>query len=147
MILHKCFFIYFCKKNKIMKKRILLCLLSLLVCTLNDAKTTETNNFLSYKNIIRVDLLIKYIDPSDELPKPSRTPIKGPSIGLCDNTLYLFGQFNNIVLRLVDNDIAIYSMEIPAGANEVELPADMQGIYELQLDDGKYIYYCEIEIE
>jgi hypothetical protein len=54
-----------------MKKRILLCLLSLLVCTLNDAKTTETNNFLSYKNIIRVDLLIKYIDPSDELPKPS----------------------------------------------------------------------------
>lgn len=100
----------FLQKNKIMKKRILLCLLSLLVCTLNDAKTTETNNFLSYKNIIRVDLLIKYIDPSDELPKPSRTPIKGPSIGLCDNTLYLFGQFNNIVLRLVDNDIAIYSV-------------------------------------
>lgn len=78
---------------------------------------------------------------------PSRTPIKGPSIGLCSNTLYLFGQFNNIVLRLVDNDIAIYSMDIPAGANEVELPADMQGIYELQLDDSKYIYYCEIEIE
>ena len=78
---------------------------------------------------------------------PSRTPIKGPSIGLCSNTLYLFGQFNNIVLRLVDNDIAIYSIDIPAGANEVELPADMQGIYELQLDDGKYIYYCEIEIE
>lgn len=77
----------------------------------------------------------------------SRTPIKGPSIGLCSNTLYLFGQFNNIVLRLVDNDIAIYSIDIPAGANEVELPADMQGIYELQLDDGKYIYYCEIEIE
>lgn len=97
----------FLQKNKIMKKRILLCLLSLLVCTLNDAKTTETNNFLSYKNIIRVDLLIKYIDPSDELPKPSRTPIKGPSIGLCDNTLYLFGQFNNIVLRLVDNDISV----------------------------------------
>ena len=48
----------FLQKNKIMKKRILLCLLSLLVCTLNDAKTTETNNFLSYKNIIRVDLLI-----------------------------------------------------------------------------------------
>ena len=78
---------------------------------------------------------------------PSCTPIKGPSIGLCSNTLYLFGQFNNIVLRLVDNDIAIYSMDTPAGANEVELPADMQGIYELQLDDGKYIYYCEIEIE
>lgn len=78
---------------------------------------------------------------------PLYTPIKGPSIGLCNNTLYLFGQFNNIVLRLVDNDIAIYSMDIPAGANEVELPADMQGIYELQLDDGKYIYYCEIEIE
>ena len=78
---------------------------------------------------------------------PSCTPIKGPSIGLCSNTLYLFGQFNNIVLRLVDNDIAIYSMDIPAGTNEVELPADMQDIYELQLDDGKYIYYCEIEIE
>lgn len=77
---------------------------------------------------------------------PSRNPIKCPSIGLCSNTLYLFGQFNNIVLRLVDNDIAIYSMYIPAGANEVELPADMQGIYELQLDDGKYIYYCEIKI-
>lgn len=78
---------------------------------------------------------------------PSYTPIKGPSIGLCSNTLHLFGQFNNIVLRLVDNDIAIYSIDIPAGANKVELPADMQGIYELQLDDGKYIYYCEIEIE
>lgn len=77
----------------------------------------------------------------------SYSTIKSPTIGLCSNTLYLFGQFNNIVLRLVDNDIAIYSMNIPAGANEVELPADMQGIYELQLDDGKYIYYCEIEIE
>lgn len=78
---------------------------------------------------------------------PSYTPIKCPSIGLCSNTLYLFGQFNNIVLRLVDNDIAIYSIDIPAGTNEVELPADMQGIYELLLDDGKYIYYCEIAIK
>lgn len=97
-----------------------------------------------------LQLQVKISDNFDSAPNgtsPSYTPIKGLSIGLCSNTLYLFRQFNNIVLRLVDNDIAIYSMDIPAGANEVELPDDMQGIYELQLDDGKYIYYCEIEIE
>ena len=63
-----------------------------------------------------LQLQVKISDNFDSAPNgtsPSYTPIKGLSIGLCSNTLYLFRQFNNIVLRLVDNDIAIYSMDIP----------------------------------
>ena len=40
----------------------------------------------------------------------------------------------------------VYSTIVEANANEVTLPDDMPGIYELRLNNGRFIYSCEIEI-
>lgn len=76
----------------------------------------------------------------------SRTPIKPPVIGLYGKTLYLYGQFNDVTLKLLNNGIVEFSTAIPANANEVTLPDCTSGTYELQLYDGQFIYYCELEI-
>lgn len=77
---------------------------------------------------------------------PSFAPIRKPTIGISGNTLYLYGQFSEITLELVENDVTVYSTIVEANANEVTLPDDMPGIYELRLNNGRFIYSCEIEI-
>lgn len=76
---------------------------------------------------------------------PSFAPIKVPTIGFDGRSLYLYGQFNGLTLKLLDSGAIVYSAPVEAYANEVVLP-DMPGTYELQLCDGRYIYSCEIEI-
>lgn len=77
----------------------------------------------------------------------SRTPMKLPTIGFYGKTLYLYGQFNDVTLKLLNNGTVEFSTAIPANANEVTLPDCTSGTYELQLYDGQFIYYCELEIE
>lgn len=78
---------------------------------------------------------------------PSFAPIRKPTIGISGNTLYLYGQFSEITLELVENDVTVYSIIVETNANEVTLPDDMPGIYELRLNNGRFIYSCEIEIQ
>lgn len=77
---------------------------------------------------------------------PSFAPIRKPTIGISGNTIYLYGQFDGVTLELVENDVTVYSTIVEANANEVTLPDDMPGIYELRLNNGRFIYSCEIEI-
>ena len=78
---------------------------------------------------------------------PSKAPIRKPTIGISGNTLYLYGQFSGVTLELVENDVTVYSTIVEPNANEVTLPDGMPGIYELRLNNGRFIYYCEIEIQ
>lgn len=77
---------------------------------------------------------------------PSRAPIRRPIIGMLGNTLYLYGQFQGLTLQLLDDDAEVYSTGVEPNADEVELPGGMQGVYELRLCDGRFIYSCEIEL-
>ena len=77
---------------------------------------------------------------------PSFAPIRKPTIGISGNTLYLYGQFSEITLELVENDVTVYSIIVEANTNAVTLPDGMPGIYELRLNNGRFIYSCEIEI-
>ena len=78
---------------------------------------------------------------------PSFAPIRKPTIGISGNTLYLYGQFSNITLELMDNDVAVYSTIVEPNANVVTLPDGMPGLYELRLLNGRFVYSCEIKIE
>lgn len=78
---------------------------------------------------------------------PSRVPKKSPTIGYAGHTLYLYGQFEGLTLELVDNGTVVYSTVLQAQADEVTLPDYMSGMYELQLNDGRYLYSCEIDLE
>lgn len=77
---------------------------------------------------------------------PSRAPIRRPTIGMLGNTLYLYGQFQELTLQLLDGDAEVYSTMVEPNADEVELPGGMPGVYELRLCDGRFIYSCEIEL-
>lgn len=104
----------------------------------------ETYN-LTY--FIQMNVYKNNTDKDNTGSNPSRTPIKPPVIGLYGKTLYLYGQFNDVTLKLLNNGTVEFSTAIPANANEVTLPDCTSGTYELQLNDGQYIYYCELEIE
>ncbi len=78
---------------------------------------------------------------------PSFAPIRKPTIGICGNTLYLYGQFGEVTLELVENGVTVYSTIIEPNANVVTLPDGVPGILELRLRDGRFVYSCEIEIE
>ncbi len=78
---------------------------------------------------------------------PSFAPIRKPTIGISGNTLYLYGQFSGVTLELIENGVTVYSTIVEANTNAVTLPDGMPGIYELRLNNGRYIYYCEIEIQ
>lgn len=77
---------------------------------------------------------------------PSFAPIRKPTIGISGNTLYLYGQFSGVTLELIENGVTVYSTIVEANTNAVTLPDGMPGIYELRLNNGRYIYYCEIEL-
>mgnify|MGYP000211392461 FL=1 len=78
---------------------------------------------------------------------PSKAPIRKPTIGISGNTLYLYGQFSEITLELVENDVTVYSTIVEPNANVVTLPDGMPGLYELRLLNGRFVYSCEIKIE
>ena len=78
---------------------------------------------------------------------PSFAPIRKPTIGISGNTIYLYGQFSGVTLELIENGVTVYSTIVEANTNAVTLPDGMPGIYELRLNNGRYIYYCEIEIQ
>ena len=76
---------------------------------------------------------------------PSRAPMKTPTIGFDGQNLYLYCQFGELTLELLDNGTTIYSTAVQANADEVALPC-MPVTYELRLCDGRFIYSCEIEL-
>ena len=131
-----------------MRKHVLI----LLFCTLINSAACVA---MKMGDIIRINnsishtasMIVHIINPTSTDKKPSRSPIKAPSISYDGNTIFLYGQFKDVILQLQDNGKIVYSTDIPANANEVVLPNCESGIYDLQLNDGTYIYSCELEFE
>lgn len=130
-----------------MKKALLSVLFLILSFTASNACQVNATWQLELPNYINLELRILAIPPEGTINEPRRAPIRRPTIGYDGNTLYLYGQFGDLTLQLLNNGAEEYTTVIPAGANEVALPNYKPGIYELQMNDGRYIYTCEIEIE
>lgn len=94
---------------------------------------------------ITLYLNCRYINPKDASPAIGRAPKKAPTIGQKGNVIYLYGQFGGLTLDLLSGGTQVYSALVPAGADEIVLPDDLSGIYELQLNDGSFVYSCEVE--
>ena len=130
-----------------MKKALLSVLFLILSFTASNACQVNATWQLELPNYINLELRILAIPPEGTINEPRRAPIRRPTIGYDGNTLYLYGQFGDLTLQLLNNGVEEYTTVVPAGANEVALPNYKPGIYELQMNDGRYIYTCEIEIE
>lgn len=130
-----------------MKKALLSVSFLILSFTASNACQVNATWQLELPNYINLELRILAIPPEGTINEPRRAPIRRPTIGYDGNTLYLYGQFGDLTLQLLNNGAEEYTTVVPAGANEVALPNYKPGIYELQMNDGRYIYTCEIEIE
>lgn len=123
-------------------------LITLLLAVLATANVTAQDVvYPGNMEYLQMQVILECTDDPHKGNNPSKAPIRKPTIGISGNILYLYGQFNVVTLELLENDVTVYSTIVEANANTVTLPDDMPGIYELRLNNGRFIYYCEIEIQ
>lgn len=87
------------------------------------------------------------VDESSLGNQVPRAPMAPVTISIDGNSLYLYGQFSDITMTLTGNEGIGFTDNVSSGAYVTYLPLDLQGCYELQLNDGAYLYTCTLEIE
>ena len=100
----------------------------------------------------QIDLQVSYIDPDSQKGGPRKAPPRVPSVQvpvvfLDSNTLYFDEPCDGCTLQLVDEDEeVVYSVVLPNGTTEWELPSTFEGEYELQIICGRYCFHGWIEL-
>ena len=123
-----------------MSKRLLLCLsivamlLTVCVCPLAAQG-------------IRVPLTKTYVDPTEPGRPNHKSPVIAPTVYIDGYELTFDTPCDGCTLQLVDeNDVVVYSIIIPAGTTTLYLPSYLEGTFELQIIDGEWLFYGEIEL-
>ena len=79
-------------------------------------------------------------------PRP-KSPILAPTVYIDGNVLTFETPCDGCVLQLVDeDDEVVYTIIIPAGTTTLTLPSDLEGTFELQIIDGEWMFYSDIEL-
>lgn len=79
-------------------------------------------------------------------PKP-KSPELAPTVYIEGNELTFETPCDGCTLQLVDeNEDVVYTIIIPADTTTLYLPSDLEGIFELQIISGDWLYYAEIEL-
>lgn len=87
---------------------------------------------------------IKPTKPGDLNPK---SPVVAPTVYIDGNVLTFETPCDGCVLQLVDeDDDVVYTIVIPAGTTTLVLPATLEGTFELQIIDGEWMFYADIEL-
>lgn len=100
----------------------------------------------------QVDLQVSYDQTNTQKGGPHKAPPRMPSVQvpvvfLDGNTLYFDEPCGALTLQLVDeDDSVVYSVTIPAGTTEWELPCTFEGEYELQIIQGRFCFHGWIEL-
>ena len=96
---------------------------------------------------LRIPFTRGYVNPTKPLnPKP-KSPVLAPTVYIAGNVLTFETPCDGCVLQLVDeNDDVVYTTIIPAGTTTLALPSDLEGTFELQIIDGEWMFYSDIEL-
>lgn len=100
----------------------------------------------------QVDLQVSYDQTNTQKGGSHKAPPRMPSVQvpvvfLDGNTLYFDEPCGALTLQLVDeDDSVVYSVAIPAGTTEWELPGTFEGWYELQIIQGRFCFHGWIEL-
>ena len=73
-----------------------------------------------------------------------KSPVEAPIVDLDDHTLYFTTSCVGDTLQLVQNGVVVYSTII--SSDEVELPATLEGDFELQIIHDNWLFYGDIEL-
>lgn len=93
---------------------------------------------------IRIDFGVQFDDPINAHTGPHRSPVDAPIVDLDDHTLYFTTSCVGDTLQLVQNDVVVYSIVI--SDDEVELPASLEGTFEIRIIEDEWLFYGEIEL-
>lgn len=124
------------------KAFLVFCILTSLFAVKAIAAETDDFHYIG----IELPLTTSKVDESSVGNHVPRVPAKQLSISIDGTNLYLYGQFNDIMLSLIGDDGAEYTENLSASAYVVSLPSYLSGIYELQLNDGVYLYTCTLNL-
>lgn len=100
----------------------------------------------------QIDLQVSIIDPTLPNNGPHKAPPRMPSVQvpvvfLDGNTLYFDTPCSGYTLQIVDEDGEIvYTVALPYGTTEWELPDGLLGEYKLQIIRGRYCFHGWIEL-
>ena len=95
----------------------------------------------------QIKLHVGDVPLKDILDPQPRTPEIIPTIYLNGNTLYFATPCDGYTLQIVDAAENIcYEVVIPMGTNELVLPNNLSGEYELRIIQGNTLYYGTINI-
>lgn len=102
----------------------------------------------------QIDLQVSTMNTDPTIPNggihkaPPRVPsVQVPVVFLDGNTLYFDTSCSGYTLQLVDEDGEIvYTVVLPNGTTEWELPEFASGEYKLQILRGKYCFWGWIEL-
>ena len=93
-------------------------------------------------NAQRIHLTGTKIDPIGSQIGPHKSPVQAPIVDLDDHTLYFTTSCVGDTLQLVQNDVVVYSIVITS--DEVELPASLEGTFEIRIIEDEWLFYGEI---
>lgn len=101
---------------------------------------------------IDLELNVRYVDPiktgNTSTGSGHKTPIRRPVITLSGNTVCMDGAFSEGCLYLVNEyNVVVFTHVIDENSDEIVIPADIAGTYELQIVCGDFCYYCEIVLQ
>ena len=95
----------------------------------------------------QVDLQVSIWDSTTQKGGIGRSPVQIPTVFLDGFTLYFDEPCDGCTLQLVDEDAeVVYSVVLPNGTTEWELPELASGEYKLQIIRGKYCFWGWIEL-
>ena len=125
-----------------MKKKTLLSIIMLMVSVISFAN--GEHEFIGKQ----LELQVGYNNDYEDVihPKP-RTPEIIPIIYFDGSTLFFATPCEDYTLQIVDESENIcYDLVIPIGTNELDLPENLFGEYELRIINGNTCYYGVVTI-
>jgi len=88
--------------------------------------------------------VIRTTNPNGNKPK---SPVIAPTVYIDGYALTFDTPCDGCTLQLVDEDNdVVYSIVIPVGTTTLYLPSYLEGTFELQIIDGDWLFYGEIEL-
>ena len=96
---------------------------------------------------LRIPFTRGYVNTTKPLnPKP-KSPVVEPTVYIEGNVLTFETPCDGCTLQLVDEDNeVVYTIIIPVGTTTLVLPSDLEGTFELQIIDGEWMFYSDIEL-
>ena len=93
----------------------------------------------------RVQIQVGIVDPTGPFTNPHRSPLLVPEVDLSGYTLTFFDSCVGCTLRIVNTEDEVEYTTIIT-SDTLVLPSTLEGQYEIQIIQGEWCFYGDIEL-